>query len=69
MQILYGKLRFLCDISKMSENELLEINDVSDFINVYQKAPEIDLPWLELKVKQSKLEKTLKRLLILAQST
>ena len=49
MQILYGKLRFLCDISKMSENELLEINKRFDFINVYQKAPEIDLPWLELK--------------------
>jgi hypothetical protein len=63
MQILYGKLLYLGDISDSAENEMLEYSDILDFINVYQKASEIDLPWLKLKAKQHNLENTLNRLL------
>jgi len=63
-QILYGKILFLGDISDIPDSELLEYNDVLDIINVYKRnASKIDMKWLEKKVQQKNLTKTLHRLM------
>lgn len=62
-QILYGKILYLGDISNIPDQDLLEYNDVLDFINVYRQSKIINLDWLQAKVKQKNLEQTLQKLL------
>ncbi len=62
-QILYGKVLYLGDISDLSDEELLDFNDVKDFINVFNTATAIDRDWLLKKVAQKGLSETLVRLL------
>ncbi|WP_371804880.1 hypothetical protein [Candidatus Lokiarchaeum ossiferum] len=62
-QILYGKILYLGDISDLSDGELLDFNDVRDFINVYRTASDVDLDWLSKKITKKGLSDTLKRLL------
>ena len=62
-QILYGKILYLGDISDLSDGELLDFNDVRDFVNVYRTASDVDLDWLSKKSSKKGLSDTLKRLL------
>jgi len=62
-QILYGKILYLGDIKDLSEDELLDFNDVRDFVNVYQSAKSINIDWLKMKVKEKGLSETFKRIL------
>jgi len=62
--ILLGKIWFLGDISDISDSELLEYNDIKDFINVYlENKNHVDLMWLEEKVSELRLVPTLTRIL------
>ena len=66
-QILYGKILYLGDLKGISERELLEYNDVLDFIVVFRnKREEIDLDLLRKMVKSARLTDTLNVLLSLA---
>ena len=64
--ILFGKALYIGDISSESDANLLEFNDVRDFINVYNHADHVDMAWLDVKVAKKGLTKTLKRLVKLA---
>ena len=62
--ILLGKIWFLGDISDIPDSELLEYNDIIDFLNVFVNNKEsCDLEWLKKKVSLMKLSSTLNRLL------
>jgi hypothetical protein len=62
--ILLGKIWFLGDISDILQDELLEYNDIKDFINVYiENKLDIDLKWLKKQANELGLDKTLSRLL------
>lgn len=62
--ILLGKIWFLGDISDIPDSELLEYNDIIDFLNVFVNNKEsCDLDWLKKKVSLMKLSSTLNRLL------
>jgi len=65
-QILYGKILYLGDIKDLSEDELLDFNDVRDFVNVYQSAKSINIDWLKMKVKEKGLSETFDRILVKA---
>ncbi|MHA1646389.1 MAG: DUF6036 family nucleotidyltransferase [Promethearchaeota archaeon] len=62
-QILYGKILYLGDIKDLSDDELLDFNDVRDFVNVFQSAKSINMAWLEMKVKKKGLSETFNRIL------
>jgi len=62
-QVLYGKILYLGDIKDLSDDELLDFNDVRDFVNVFQSAKSINMAWLEMKVKKKGLSETLNRIL------
>ena len=62
-QILYGKILYLGDIKDLSDDELLDFNDVRDFVNVYQSAKSINMAWLKMKVKKKGLIETFNRIL------
>lgn len=62
-QILYGKILYLGDIKDLSDDELLDFNDVRDFVNVYQSAKSINMVWLKMKVKKKGLIDTFNRIL------
>ena len=62
-QILYGKILYLGDIKDLSDDELLDFNDVRDFVNVYQSAKSINMAWLKIKVKKKGLIETFNRIL------
>ena len=62
--ILFGKIWFLGDISDIMDTELLEYNDIKDFIDVYLLNKEkVNMPWLESKCTEINLNSTLSRLL------
>jgi len=62
-QILYGKILYLGDISEVSRSDLLNFNDVLDFIAVFKRSSNIDMEWLKTKVTKKNLIETLERLL------
>jgi len=62
-QVLYGKILYLGDIKDLSDDELLDFNDVRDFVNVFQSAKSINMAWLEMKVKKKGLSDTFNRIL------
>ena len=63
--ILLGKIWFLGDISHIHDSELLEYNDVIDFLNVFANNEETcNLDWLRKKISLMKLSSTLDRLLV-----
>ncbi len=63
-QILYGKVLYLGDISDIPDSELLEYQDVRDFINVFREQQEkINLILLAEKVRGAGLTRTLERLI------
>ncbi len=63
-QILYGKVLYLGDISDIPDTELLEYQDVRDFVNVFREQQEIiNLDLLKENVKRIGLTRTLERLL------
>jgi len=62
-QILYGKILYLGDIKDLSDDELLDFNDVRDFLNVYQSAKSINMAWLKMKAKKKGLSETFNRIL------
>jgi hypothetical protein len=49
-QILYGKVLYIGDTLDLSDEELLDLNDVKDFINVFKRAEKINLIWLKKNV-------------------
>ena len=62
--ILVGKIMFLGDISDISESELLEYNDVRDFVNVFVHNKEkVNITLLKEKSMEMGLSKTLARLI------
>jgi hypothetical protein len=62
--ILLGKIWFLGDISGIPDSELLEYNDVIDFLNVFvNNKDSLDLDWLRKKASAIKSSSTLNRLL------
>ncbi len=66
-QILYGKVLYIGEIEDISDTELLEYNDVLDFVAIYQAHREdTNLIWLKKKAEGKGLGKTLSRLLRLA---
>ncbi len=63
-QILYGKVLYLGNISDIPDSELLEYQDVRDFINVFREQQEkINLILLAEKVRGAGLTRTLERLI------
>ncbi|QEE15966.1 DUF6036 family nucleotidyltransferase [Promethearchaeum syntrophicum] len=62
-QILYGKILYLGDIKDLSDDELLDFNDVRDFVNIYQSAKSINMAWLKMKVKKKGIIETFNRIL------
>jgi len=63
-QILYGKILFIGVIDDLRDEELLEINDISDFIVLYdQYKSEINHKWLIEKLRQKNLLPTYERLI------
>lgn len=67
-QILYGKILYLGDISDVSRSDLLNFNDVLDFIAVFKRSSNIDIEWLKTKVTKINLIETLEKLLKLIKS-
>lgn len=66
-QVLYGKIRYLGNLGGIPEEELLEYNDVLDFVVIYNlKKDDIDLEGLRRKVEAAGLLDTLTRVLKLA---
>ncbi|MBN2150988.1 MAG: hypothetical protein JW839_06070 [Candidatus Lokiarchaeota archaeon] len=65
--ILFGKVWFLGDVSDLDDAELLQFNDVQDFINVVLENKDIDMKLLETLVQEKKLMGTLNRLLDLVE--
>lgn len=63
-QILYGKILYIGSIKDLSDEELLEFNDISDFLVLYnQYKSEINDKWLMEKIRQKNLFPTYKRLI------
>lgn len=62
-QILYGKILYLGDISDVSRSDLLNFNDVLDFIAVFKRSSNIDIEWLKTKVTKMGLIETLDKIL------
>ncbi len=63
-EILYGKILYMGDISDLEQREFLEYNDIRDFLNVYkQNKGNINMNWLEEKVKEKGLKNTFSRLI------
>ena len=62
-QILYGKILYLGNISDLDDEELLDFNDVRDFVNVYHHANSVNVDWLKGKARKKGLSITLNRLL------
>lgn len=62
-QILYGKILYIGDISDVSRSDLLNFNDVLDFIAVFKRSSNIDIEWLKTKVTKINLIETLEILL------
>lgn len=62
-QILYGKILYLGDISDVSRSDLLNFNDVLDFIAVFKRSSNIDMEWLKTKVTKMGLIETLDKIL------
>jgi hypothetical protein len=61
--ILYGKILYIGSIDGLKDEELLEFNDISDFLILYnQYKSEIDQNWLTEKIRQKNLLPTYKRL-------
>lgn len=66
--ILLGKLIYLGDITNEKRTFLLKISDVTDFTAVFNRNKQkIDKGWLKKKAKQYGLERSLQRLLDLAE--
>ena len=61
-QILWGKILYMGNILEIPESELLDSNDVLDFIYVFQQAKKIDMDWLRSKVEFKGLDKILDKL-------
>lgn len=62
--ILLDKIWFLGDISDIPDSELLEYNDVLDFLNVYLNNKEkCNFAWLEKRIASMNLSSTLHRLI------
>mgnify|MGYP006288537893 FL=1 len=61
--ILYGKILFLGDISDLNDAELLEFNDVLDFINVFEANNTINSELIKKWAKSNNLEPTYNRLM------
>jgi len=62
--ILLGKVWYLGNINGIPDEELLEYNDVQDFLNVYaQNKDRIDLAWLKSQAKDLNLVGTLQTLI------
>lgn len=62
--ILLGKIWFLGDIYDIPDSELLEYNDIIDFLNVFiNNRDSCDLNWLKKEVSLMNLSSTLDRLL------
>jgi predicted nucleotidyltransferase len=66
--ILFGKVLYTGDISMESDADLLEFNDVRDFINVFTQSGGIDMDWLTGMAAKHGLTKTLDRLLDIAKN-
>lgn len=61
--VLIGKILYLGNIEEVPDSELLEYQDVIDFLTLFHVNREkIDLPFLEGKIKELGLNTTLKRL-------
>lgn len=59
-QILYGKILYIGNIKGISEKELLQYNDVQDFITIYKThESDINHELLKNKIKKAGLTKTL----------
>jgi hypothetical protein len=68
-QLLLGKAMYLGDISDEEDSELLEFNDVLDFITVYQIYKEkISVSTILDKIKSPNIKNTFQRLLELAKN-
>ena len=61
--ILYGKILFLGDISDLNDAELLEFNDVLDFINVFEANNTINSELIKKWAKSNNLKTTYNRLM------
>ena len=64
--ILFGKVLYIGDIANESDADLLEFNDVRDFINVYNRGEQLDMAWLNAQVAKEGLLDTLNRLVMIA---
>jgi hypothetical protein len=64
--ILFGKVLYIGDISTETDADLLEFNDVRDFINVYMHSENLNMGWLNAKVAKKRLTETYNRLMALA---
>lgn len=64
--ILFGKVWFIGEVGDLRDAELLEFNDVLDFVNVFLAHDRVDMSRLREKVKRKNLEAMLDRLLALA---
>ncbi len=66
-QVLYGKVLYLGDVEEVPDEELLEYNDVLDFLAIYlRNKNNLDWNLLKAKVASKNLVKTLLRLKKLA---
>jgi len=62
--ILYGKILYIGSIDDLNDKDLLEFNDISDFLILYnQYKSEIDHAWLTEKIRQKNLLLTYNRLI------
>ena len=65
--ILWGKIQYLGNINSLTNEELLNFNDVLDFISIYNLYKQsINIDWLKVQAKETGLEKTLTRLIHLS---
>ena len=62
-QILWGKILYMGDIEEISDSELLDSQNVIDFINVFLEAKDINMNWLESKASSKGFNNRLSRLL------
>ncbi len=61
--VLIGKLLFIGRISDIADSELLEYQDIIDFLTIFHANKEtVDIPFLKNKAKKLELEKTLNTL-------
>ena len=65
--IFWGKIQYLGDIQSLTDRELLNFNDVLDFISIYNLYKQnININWLKAQAKETGLNSTLKRLIHLS---